>query len=862
MKLLRFLFLLAAAFITVPLLAQQNVGIGTTTPDASAILDINSNSKGVLIPRLTTIQRDAIANPQRGLQVLNLDDMCTDIFDGSGWVKNCGFKAIGGSGLADPTHPNPNTWVVRATFVDGRWGMVTFAFGKKGYFGLGMSDNIAQSTLWEYDQPSNAWSQKAAFPGTARYYAGSFTIGAKGYVVAGAPTSGPNFNDFWEYDIPNNTWTRKADVPGVGRQYPIAFSVNGKGYAGMGSGSLPIDDLYEYDPATNAWTGKSIPIGRRYGAVAFTVGNKAYVGLGQNLVTHNYLQDFWEYDPVANSWTPKTDFAGGLRYGAAGFVINNKVYVGSGVAPPNSYRSDFWCFDPVANTWTAKATIPLTTRIAASAFSIGKRGYLGTGSNFFGTDIPDFNEFQDEVETGTAYSSSPPMSPMDTYSDGRWVAAGPTLYSANSGNVGIGINAPTTKLDVAGTIKATGFVLPTGAANNAFLRSDASGNASWGSFSETDPQVSSVTTGYVPRWNGTALVDGTVFDAGGLVGIGTTTPHTYLQFPNGVAWRKLVLHEDANHDYMVYSLGIGAGTLRYQVPPGGAHSFLGGVNTSVNNEVMRIQANGNVGIGVGDAQARLHVAGGVITTPNQQRAYFHVNTGSNIVQDVSSSGNVVLRVDGWIWANNAGFVSTSDARIKNIIGVTDNNKDLATLSKINITDYKYKDEIANGAGLQKKVIAQQVKEIYPMAVNQNAGVIPNVFAIAKSAKVDKDKTIITTTKPHEFSNGDEIKLIFNKSGERTFTVTVIDASTFSIPVATDESIFVYGKKVNDLLTNDYDALTTLNISATQQLSKEISQLKNDKLQLQKEIGQIKADNQQMQKQLTELIKRIEVYAGK
>ncbi|MCC3158737.1 H-type lectin domain-containing protein [Hymenobacter sp. 15J16-1T3B] len=46
-----------------------NVGIGTTTPDPSAALDVQSASQGVLIPRLTRTQRRAIANPKPGLMV-------------------------------------------------------------------------------------------------------------------------------------------------------------------------------------------------------------------------------------------------------------------------------------------------------------------------------------------------------------------------------------------------------------------------------------------------------------------------------------------------------------------------------------------------------------------------------------------------------------------------------------------------------------------------------------------------------------------------------------------------------------------------------------------------------------------------
>ena len=69
-----------------------------------------------------------------------------------------------------------------------------------------------------------------------------------------------------------------------------------------------------------------------------------------------------------------------------------------------------------------------------------------------------------------------------------------------------------------------------------------------------------------------------------------------------------------------------------------------------------------------------------------------------------------------------------------------------------------------------------------------------------------------------------------------FTVTVIDAVTFSIPVATSENVFVYGKKVSDLLNVDYDALTTLNISATQQLLKKVEQLEKEMAEVKKQLS--------------------------
>lgn len=52
---------------------SQNVGIGTQTPHASAMLDISSSTKGLLAPRMTTVQRIAISNPAKGLLVYDTD---------------------------------------------------------------------------------------------------------------------------------------------------------------------------------------------------------------------------------------------------------------------------------------------------------------------------------------------------------------------------------------------------------------------------------------------------------------------------------------------------------------------------------------------------------------------------------------------------------------------------------------------------------------------------------------------------------------------------------------------------------------------------------------------------------------------
>ncbi len=65
----------------------QNVGIGTTTPHNSAALEINSTSKGLLLPRMTGVQRAAIVSPAKGLMVFDTDTNTYWIYNGSGWVN-------------------------------------------------------------------------------------------------------------------------------------------------------------------------------------------------------------------------------------------------------------------------------------------------------------------------------------------------------------------------------------------------------------------------------------------------------------------------------------------------------------------------------------------------------------------------------------------------------------------------------------------------------------------------------------------------------------------------------------------------------------------------------------------------------
>lgn len=82
---------------------STNAIVGSAAPDASAVFEASSTSKGFLMPRMTTTQRDAISSPKKGLLIWNDTTATINAYDGSSW------GAISGSGGAASTQTV--TWV-------------------------------------------------------------------------------------------------------------------------------------------------------------------------------------------------------------------------------------------------------------------------------------------------------------------------------------------------------------------------------------------------------------------------------------------------------------------------------------------------------------------------------------------------------------------------------------------------------------------------------------------------------------------------------------------------------------------------------------------------------------------------------
>ena len=82
----QFYTFLAVVLVTFSTFAQ--VGINTENPDASAALDITSTTSGLLIPRMTEAQRDAVSSPSLGLMIYQTDGTAGFYYyNGSSWAE-------------------------------------------------------------------------------------------------------------------------------------------------------------------------------------------------------------------------------------------------------------------------------------------------------------------------------------------------------------------------------------------------------------------------------------------------------------------------------------------------------------------------------------------------------------------------------------------------------------------------------------------------------------------------------------------------------------------------------------------------------------------------------------------------------
>jgi N-acetylneuraminic acid mutarotase len=210
---------------------------------------------------------------------------------------------------------------------------------------------------------------------------GSFTINNSSYVVASSRTGTESQLYLWKFNPADYSW----------KQISIPFKVDAAQVTATATKAYlyvryPTLGFYEYDPSANSWTKKAdYPAPRRTFGTMFSIGSKAYIGLGSSSETMGMADtdnSFYEYSSTSNTWRRIADyprlFSSTMRNRASAFIINNIAYVGCGAT--NTGMVDFYSYSPTNNTWSRIHDFP-DMRSYASSFSFGNFGFIANGSS-------------------------------------------------------------------------------------------------------------------------------------------------------------------------------------------------------------------------------------------------------------------------------------------------------------------------------------------------------------------------------------------------------------------------------------------------------------------------------------------------
>ena len=198
-------------------------------------------------------------------------------------------------------------------------------------------------------------------------------------------------------DLPNST---------SGRGFAIAFTIGDKGYMGTGTNdsfTVLYKDFWMYDPDSDKWFPKANYPLKRDALSGFVINGKAYAGGGtDNNLIYN---EFYEYDPTADKWTQKSGMPNGATAFAMGFSINGLGYFVGG-AGSSEYKTTY-AYDPAKDTWTKKSDFPGAARQCGVGYALGNKGYVGLGQSSYSTVYKDLYSYDPSNDTWTKTTDFP-----------------------------------------------------------------------------------------------------------------------------------------------------------------------------------------------------------------------------------------------------------------------------------------------------------------------------------------------------------------------------------------------------------------------------------------------------------------------
>ena len=400
--------------------------------------------------------------------------------------------------------------------------------------------------------------------------------------------------------------------------------------------------------------------------------------------------------------------------------------------------------------------------------------------------------------------------------------------------VGIGTTSPSTKLEVLTGDGSWGMIHTNGSVR---VGTYAGSSGGWIATQSTSPLYFATSLGNV---NGSAQMS---LLTNGNLGIGTINPANKMQ-----------IGSVGSSGFGSNDIAFGNGTQASAIAQTAGTAWW---YSNTNISLMPSSGSGRVGINTITPRAPLEVDGyaslsGDGLNPQNKIDYFKPDPANSYNPIVNScqfcSANVSIYASNNVMALEMDVVS--DARIKDVDDISNSSTDLETLNKIQVTDYTMKDKVEYGNKPFKKIIAQQVEKVYPQVVNRNVNYIPNVYQLTNKIEKKGNGYLLSFATNHNLDkDARKLQLIDKNGTQQRYDIIAIPSDKEVVINASDlksDTVFVYGEQVNDFRSVDYDGLTTLNISATQELSKLIKQqqvqidAQNEKINLLvKEVEELK-----------------------
>ncbi|MBL0055224.1 MAG: tail fiber domain-containing protein [Chitinophagaceae bacterium] len=759
------LFFISLLFIVHETPAQSlAVNTDGSTANASALLDVKSTSKGMLIPRMNKTQKNAIATPANGLLIYQSapDSIGFYYYQNSQW-----------NWLTDNKKSDSSYW--------------------------GLHGNLNTTP------PSS--SNSAPINYATDTYLGSFDAKDVSLLAGGNEllrlkqfaTGGriglSNRNPEYSLDMRITEIANETQVQGLriipNSLFDLFVSDNKNKGLVIGSNPNNANDFAIWNHANNI--NGSIRMGLDYYdnsiLPAFNI-----TGWGQGIYQRNpkYMLDINSMSQFAAANNPATN-KNGIRILFPGQVGNNTLENGllMGVDIQSGFKSYIWNYTDGTSSNTTDRVINFgvgsdvinainlpTMQMQNGIISIGhvktgapSPGVLNIQTDYAqgvskkGVSILDFNTNSELAYMGlndadnlelSKYSSGDIM--MNTNNTQRMVIK-------YSGNIGIGTNTPNAALQFEDAYDNHKIVL-----HNNFHGNFPNNEHDFFGFGVNSgllryqvPRNFTDHVFYAGNNAGTASNELMRISGNGYVGISNSNPQAPLQFSDADAYRKIVLAGfNYNNDFNFFGFGRISGELRYQVSFNNEdHVFYAGdAGGFSSTELLRIKGNGDLGLGtnlpvayghggtnkiielknpVGGANVQSHLIlssngssgalggltwastalageqrtgfiGSVFETANQTKLSFYNRDNVGVLGE-----RFYIQGNGNAWLQGT-LTQASDARLKENIQPL--NPALENL--LQLSGYSY-DWIGENKDKEKQIglLAQEVQKVYPQLVKQN-----------------------------------------------------------------------------------------------------------------------------------------------